>query len=77
MTVEQIPGEQGRFRVKSRSRPDLTHTVDLQYVGEGMKTARPTCSCEAYQANKVTMGKPCWHIWQVIEHELKRLQLVK
>lgn len=77
MNVEMVPGEQGVFLVQSRGRPEIKHRVDLQYVAEGMKTAKPTCSCEAYQANKATMGKPCPHIFAVIGHELKRLGLVK
>ena len=77
MTVEPVIGEEGVFHVRSRSRSEILHRVDLQYVAEGQRTAKPTCSCEAFQANVLTKGKPCWHIMICVMWECERLGLLK
>lgn len=72
MIITPIEFEQGRFEVQSRSRADVTHTVDLRELGEWRKP-RATCTCEAFIAHPVTCGQPCPHILAVVAAERERL----
>lgn len=64
--IEQLEGVEGGYRVASRSRAGLEHTV---HVLEG------TCSCEAGQR-----GLNCWHLdlsralyyWERYRHSQQR-----
>lgn len=70
MSVTQIPNEQGRFYVASRSRPEIWHVVDLAYVEDGRRKPRPFCGCEESMAK----GHICAHILATVAHELERIR---
>lgn len=72
MTVQQIPGEVGRFWVESRTRPGLLHTVDLGFVREGHHKSHAECSCEQCQCKN---DFACAHIIACVLAEEARLGL--
>lgn len=52
------------FLVKSNSRQEVEHTVDL----EPQDGDPYFCSCEAFEKHPDHHGKPCRHMRQVVEH---------
>ena len=66
MTVTPISGESFRYLVQSESRPDVQHTVDLQYQEEPWSKPVASCGCEQVMAKHL---QTCKHIKRVLEYE--------
>jgi hypothetical protein len=69
MTVTPIPGEPFRYLVQSESRPDVEHTVDLQYREEPWCKPVAACGCEQIMAKHLTT---CKHIRACVAYELNK-----
>lgn len=69
MTI--VPYDIGTFLVSSESGRNgvSAHLVDLAYVPDGHRKAKPTCGCES----NFIYGRLCRHIRYAVEHERKRL----
>lgn len=66
MIIEPILGEPTRYFVKSETREDVFHIVDMDDDG------KPNCSCE----DSMTRHRVCKHIRAVKEHLLHPSHIV-
>ena len=71
MSIEPVPFEPGRFYVKSDSRKNVLHLVDLAWQEESWQKPKPFCGCE----ESLAKGHICKHILATVNFEKTRLHL--
>lgn len=63
--VQPVPGEPGRYHVKSSGRGGLLYLVDLEHVVEPNDIGTAGCGCRGYEVSSGMMLYPapdCKHI---------------